>query len=133
LFTLTKSKPLKLFIVDDSDILRNNLADILSEIDGTEIIGEADDGINAIAGILEASPDLVILDIRMPGADGFEVLQETKKSLPDTKVIMFSNHSYSLYRQKSIDLGADYFFEKSGEINELLSTVEKLAADQMLF
>lgn len=132
MLTTTTPKTLKLFIADDSDILRNNLADMLSEIDGCKIVGEADDGINAIAGIHETDPDLLILDIRMPGADGFDVLQETKKRLPETKVIMFSNHSYIQYRQRCTDLGADYFFEKSGGINELINTVEALVQKQRL-
>lgn len=125
--TKTKSDPLTVFIVDDSDLLRQNLSEMLSEIDGTQIIGEAADGVEAIAKIQEVGPDLVILDIRLPGADGFEVLRAIKQYRPSIQIMMFTSHTQDQYAQKSFALGADYFFEKSGKFIDLLDQVESMA------
>ena len=117
---------MRVFIADDSEILRVRLIDMLSEIEGVEIIGQAQNSLDAIERIDKLSPHVVILDIRMPRTNGIEVLEAIKKDDESPKVIIFTNYPYPQYREKCMDLGADYFFDKSTEFEKLVDTVKYL-------
>ena len=120
---------MRVFIADDSELVRERLKELLSEISEVEIIGEAGDGEEAIKGILELHPDVVILDIRMPGGNGIDVLQAIKRGDPAPTVIMLTNYPYPQYRKKCMDLGADYFFDKSNEFERVMEVIEQLIKD----
>ena len=109
---------MKVFIVDDSAILRERLMSLLSELKGIEIVGQAQAPREAINSIRKLSPDAVILDIRMPGGNGINVLQNIKKDKPSPIVIVFTN--YPQYRKKCMDAGANFFFDKSTEFAKLI-------------
>ncbi len=110
---------MRVFIADDSSILRERLKAMLSDFPEVEIAGQAKDTPEAIKSIKEMKPDVVILDIRMPGGSGIEVLQNIKKDRPDIKVIVFTNYPYPQYRKKCMDLGADFFFAKASESDQI--------------
>ena len=117
---------MRLFIADDSEILRVRLIDMLSEIEGIEIIGQAQESLDAIKSIQELNPHVVILDIRMPRINGIKVLEAIKKDDESPTVIIFTNYLYPQYRKKCMDLGADFFFDKSTEFEKLFDTVKYL-------
>jgi DNA-binding NarL/FixJ family response regulator len=117
---------MKVFIADDSQILRERLKTMLSDFPEVEISGQAKDTPEAIKSIKELKPDVVILDIRMPGGSGIEVLQSIKKDRPEIKVIMFTNYPYPQYRKKCMNLGADFFFAKATESEEVPKVIEQL-------
>jgi DNA-binding NarL/FixJ family response regulator len=118
---------MRLFIADDSEILRLRLIDMLSEIEGVEIIGQAQNSLDAIESIEELNPHVVILDIRMPQVNGIKVLRAIKRNNHHLKVIIFTNYPYPQYRKRCLDLGADFFFDKSTEFEKLVDTVKYLA------
>jgi len=120
------SDTVKVFIADDSPILREHLKTMLSDFPEVEISGQAKDTPEAITSIKKLKPDVVILDIRMPGGSGIEVLQSIKKDRPDIKVIMFTNYPYPQYRKKCMDLGADFFFAKATESDQIPLAVSEL-------
>jgi DNA-binding NarL/FixJ family response regulator len=117
---------MKVFIADDSPILCERLKTMLSDFPEVEISGQAKDTPEAIKFIKELKPDVVILDIRMPGGSGIEVLQSIKKDRPDIKVIVFTNYPYPQYRKKCMDLGADFFFAKATESDQIPVAVSEL-------
>jgi len=116
---------MRLFIADDSEILRERLADILSEIEGVEIIGQGEEPITVIEAVERLLPDLVILDIRMPGGNGILILETLKKMENPPLVIMFTNYPYFQYRKRCLDAGADFFFYKSTEFEKLIDVVRE--------
>ncbi|HCL00348.1 MAG TPA: response regulator [Candidatus Marinimicrobia bacterium] len=118
---------MKILIVDDSDILRNHLITVLSDIENIEIVGESLDTDLAIKDIKKKKPDLVILDICIPGEGGIHVLKIAKKKYPDLKVIIFTDYPYPQYRTKCMEIGANYFFDKSTETEKLIETIKTLA------
>ena len=118
---------MRLFIADDSEILRERLVDILSEIEGIEIVGQEGDAIRVIAAIERLNPDLVILDIQMPGGNGILVLETLKKKEKPPLVIMFTNYPYLQYRKRCLDAGADFFFYKATEFEKLVNVIRKSA------
>ena len=120
---------LKVFIADDSEILRKHLATMLTEIPGVSIIGYADNTDTAIADIEAENPDVAILDIRMPGAGGIQVLKSIRQSNPQIKVIIFTDYPYPQYRKKCMEEGTDYFFDKSSESEKLVDLIRKMARE----
>jgi len=103
------------------------LITIISELDGVKIVGESQDTKSAIRDINKNKPDLVILDIRMPGEGGIHVLKVVKEKNPKLTVIIFTDYPYPQYRIKCLESGADYFFDKSTETEKMIETVKRLA------
>jgi len=117
---------MKIFIADDSAVVRERLIEMLSELPEIEIIGQAQDGLEATNLIKKLNPDVVILDIRMPRENGIDVLQNIKRDKQAPIVIMLSNYSYPQYRKKCMEAGADFFFEKSTEFEKVMEVVKKV-------
>ncbi len=117
---------MKVFIVDDSALVRERIIAMISENPGIEIIGQAKNAQEGINSILKLKPDVVILDIRMPGGNGIEVLKNIKKNNSAPTIIILTNYPYPQYRKKCIEAGADYFFDKSTEFNKIIEVIKKL-------
>ena len=123
---MTSNKNLTVFLADDSALIRERLPGMLAEITGVEVIGQAADGIEAINSVRELKPDVVVLDIRMPGKNGMDVLRELKKFEPTPCVIILTNYPYPQYRKKCLDMGADYFLDKSADFDSLFTVLKQL-------
>jgi len=120
----------KVLIVDDSKIVCNGLQQMLINIADVEIVGQAHNAPDAITSISESKPDVVILDIRLPGKSGIDVLKDIRAKKLPSRVIMLTNYPYPQYRKKCEDLGADYFFDKVTEIEKIPNVIEELAKDK---
>jgi DNA-binding NarL/FixJ family response regulator len=110
---------MKVFIVDDSALVRERVVAMLAELDDVQVVGQAQDVGEATDSIHRLKPDAVILDIRMPGGNGIDVLQHIKRDQPTLKVIMLTNYPYPQYRKKCLEAGADFFFDKSTEFDQI--------------
>ena len=117
---------MRVFIADDSMLILERLKTMFSEHPEIEIVGEAQDGIGAIKTIRKLNPDVVVLDIKMPGVDGLDVLKDIKNNYQNIKVIMLTNYPYPQYRRKCMELGADYFFKKSTEFENVMGALKQL-------
>jgi DNA-binding NarL/FixJ family response regulator len=117
---------MKVLIVDDSTIVCKGLRQILSNVADVEIIGEVHDGSQAIQCISGLRPDIVILDIRLFGLSGLEVLKDVRDKKLPIHVIMLTNYSDPQYRQKCADLGADFFLDKSKESGKIPNMLKEL-------
>ena len=116
---------IKVLIADDSLIVREHLVTMLDELAGIEIVGQADNVAEAISGIRILQPHVVILDIRMPGGNGIDVLQTIKQDEVAPKVIILTNYPYPAYRQKCLQAGADFFLDKSAEFDQIPGLFER--------
>ncbi|MEX1276744.1 MAG: response regulator transcription factor [Bacteroidota bacterium] len=119
---------MKIFIADDSPVVRARLLTMLSDFDQMEVVGQASTVQEAKNGIATTRPDVVILDVRMPGGTGIDVLHSLKKKHGLPVVIIFTNFPYDQYRSRCFEAGADYFFDKSTEFDQMLVVFEKLAS-----
>lgn len=118
---------MNVLIVDDSTPLRKRLVQMVLDINSVSTVGDARNADEALAAIPTLDPDLVILDIQLPSGSGIDVLRTIKQTRPATKVIMLTNYPYPQYQEKCRELGADYFFSKSFNSNNLIALVERLA------
>jgi DNA-binding NarL/FixJ family response regulator len=117
---------IKLLIADDSSLLQGYLMDTVRRFQEIRIVGHAEDVPHAVESVAKLKPDVVILDIQMPGGSGIDVLETIKKSKPSPIVIMFTNYPYPQYRKKCLAAGADFFFDKSLEFDALTDTLKNL-------
>ena len=120
---------MKVFIADDSSEIRKRIIAMLSDLaERIEMIGEAENVQDAINSIHEFDPDVVILDIRMPGGSGIDVLKKIKKINEVPVIIILTNYPHSQYRKKCMEAGADFFFDKSRDFEEIVKVVSGICA-----
>lgn len=124
------ARQLRLLIADDSTTLCERLVNMFSELAGVEVVGLATDVSSAEDAISRLKPDVVILDIQMPGGSGIDVLRSLKQRRDPLITIMLTNHPYPQYRQKCLELGADYFFSKSTDAQQLVAVIGRLVTSQ---
>ena len=118
---------LTVYIVEDSEVMRERLMESVADITGVKVVGQSGDPLEALNSIRESQPDVIILDIRLPRRSGIDVLKDIKEAQTAPIVIMVTNYPYRQYRQACITAGADYFFSKIDEfemIRETLSRIE---------
>ncbi len=118
-------------LVDDSLLVRERVANIISEIPGVKVIGEAGNSREAIAVVRKTNPDVVMLDIKMPGESGLQVLKKLRNEFEELKIVMLTNYSDSQYKAECLMHGADYFLSKSDEFDKLPEVFSKLGKTQI--
>jgi DNA-binding NarL/FixJ family response regulator len=123
---------IRVVIVDDHALFRKGLDLILSEEPDIKIVGEAADGIEAVSRAEELTPDVVLMDIRMPRSNGIEAARRIRDHLPETRVIMLtvSDADEDLY--ESVKAGASGYLLKEVAIEELADAVRAVARGQSL-
>ncbi len=125
-----KQKPVSTIIVDDSLVIRRRLAAMIAELAGVEVVAEAStaqEGLNLTESL---KPDVVVVDIRMPGRSGIGMLEDMKALHPKPKIIVLTNYPYVAYRRRCLDLGADYFFDKSTQFERVLEVLREMSSEQ---
>src|SRR5687768_13892516 len=110
---------LKVLIVEDSEIVTRRIRSMLKEMPEVSVVGEAVNGTEALAINEVMHPDVVLLDIKLPGTNGVDVLKEIKQKNKATKVMMLTNYSDLHHRKRCKEAGADYFFDKSIEFEKV--------------
>lgn len=118
---------IRVVLADDEAMMRAGVAAILAADPGIEVVAEAADGRSAVSQVLATHPDVVLLDIRMPGLDGLGAAAEIRRLLPATGVIMLTTFGEDDYIERALGLGASGFLLKSGDPRELLSGIHAVA------
>jgi DNA-binding NarL/FixJ family response regulator len=121
---------LRIVIVEDSAIIRARLAETLAEIPNLEIVGVAETEQEAVALLRDAQWDATVLDLQLKKGTGLGVLKTLGQSARAAKrtVIVFTNYAFPQYKERSLLLGADYFFDKSREFQRVREVLSELAA-----
>jgi DNA-binding NarL/FixJ family response regulator len=109
----------RVLIVDDSLLLRERLSCRLGNIEGIEIAGKACDVPGGIETFRRVNPDVVVLDLLMPGGSGIDVLETIKRERPATIVMILTNHPLPQLKKKSEEAGAEYFFDKTRDFGKM--------------
>lgn len=120
-------QPVSVVLADDSDVVRQRLRSAIAGIPGVAVVGEAPDAEQALAQIRTNAPDVVVLDMFMPGGGGTRVLQDLQGADARPIMLVFTNFAYPEYRDACLQLGADHFLDKSADLDRLLSIISQLA------
>jgi two-component system response regulator DevR len=119
---------LKVFIADDSVVVREKMKEALEEQGSIKVIGESGDTEQAITEIRRLDPQVVIIDIRMPGGGGLPVLKDLKARTPGRVAIILTSFPFPQYREAYLAAGADYFFDKTKDIPQMTDKLIELAS-----
>jgi len=117
----------RVLLVDDQALLRSGFRMVLEEEDGIEVVGEAADGNEAVARTLEMSPDVVLMDVRMPGSDGIEATRRIVEQHPATRVLILTTFDLDEYAFSALRYGASGFLLKDVQPAELVAAIRSVA------
>ena len=115
---------MRVLIVDDHPVTRDGLRAALSTSDEIEIVGEASNGEEAVTMAAELTPDVVFMDVRMPGMSGIEATQEIRKANPDTKIILFTVEESRSVLAEAIRAGVSGYLLKESSASELVHAAQ---------
>jgi DNA-binding NarL/FixJ family response regulator len=119
---------MRILIADDNEYVRRGVKAILSSAADCEVCGEAIDGTEAIQRVLELLPDLILLDISMPGLSGLDVARAVREKAPATRIVIMSQHDPAVLLPRAMQAGAHACVDKSRLAMDLLPTIERMLA-----
>ena len=117
-----------IILADDHALMRQGIRSIIEAVPGHRVIGETGDGHQLLGMLKKTVPDMVILDISMPGLRGIEAAREIKMRWPDIRILMLSMHKSEEFLSMALEAGADGYLLKEDTGDELLHAIEQLRA-----
>src|SRR5438552_16320774 len=114
---------IKVLIADDHSIVRSGLKKLLNEENNIEVSGEAANHQEVMASLLSSTPDMLLLDISMPGKDGLDTLKAVATRYPKMKVLILSMHPEDRYAVRAIKAGAAGYVSKQSATDELVNAI----------
>ncbi|HQG45005.1 MAG TPA: response regulator transcription factor, partial [bacterium] len=121
----------RILLADDHALLRDGLRMVLSSEPGFEVIGEAEDGLKAIAMAAELQPDVLLLDVQMPNMRGTEAISEIKRLVPQIRILVLSMHDREEYILEALRSGADGYILKKSAASELISALHHVVDGEL--
>ena len=114
---------IRVFLVDDHPLLRIGLRHSLNSNRGITVVSEADNGFKAVQGIMESCPDVVLMDVDMPGLSGIEATRLLRTEFPGMIILVLSNYRDEKYIVGAMDAGADGYISKTIDVEELVGMI----------
>jgi DNA-binding NarL/FixJ family response regulator len=118
--------PRKIIVAEDHKILREGLISLLAGSDDIKVVGQAEDGLEAIRRVDQVHPDLVLLDLSMPRMDGLSAIKEIKTRSPKTKILALTIHESEDFILEAFKSGADGYCLKDASSSELLMAIKSV-------
>ncbi|MCK7596214.1 response regulator transcription factor [Microbulbifer sp. CAU 1566] len=118
----------RILLVDDHSLMRAGIRALLDELEGFEVIGECGNGLEAVELVHREEPDLLLLDISLPGLNGLEVVQQLGQSHPDLRVLMLSMHAGPEYVARALGSGASGYLLKDSAFDELAAALQAVCS-----
>jgi DNA-binding NarL/FixJ family response regulator len=122
------SAAIRIYLCDDVPELRALLRYGLEEDPDLQVVGEAGNAQAGIDGVAETKPDVVLLDLSMPGMDGLEAIPRIREVSPDTAIVVFSGFAAERMREPALKLGAARYVEKGEPLESVRATIREVAA-----
>ncbi|MGM0420356.1 MAG: response regulator [Bacillota bacterium] len=123
----------KVLVADDHELVREGICRLLGLFENIEVIGEAGDGLEAVAMVREHVPDLVLLDLNMPRMNGINAISKIKEFNPEIKIIILTIHDDEEYIYKVTSAGAEGFLQKDITSDELKEAIERVLDGETVF
>jgi DNA-binding NarL/FixJ family response regulator len=122
----TKNTPIRVFVADDVPDMRALVRFALEDAADMVVVGEAGTGAEAVEGVGNTRPDVVLLDLSMPDLDGLEVIPVVRERSPDTAIVVFSGFEAARMRGPTLELGAHRYVEKGRPLDELRAAIREV-------
>ena len=121
---------IRVLVVDDHDLVRTGISRMLADIDGLQVIGQAESGEAAIKKSRELKPDVVLMDVKMPGIGGLEATRKLLRSHPDIKVIAVTVCEEDPFPTRLLQAGAAGYLTKGAALDEMVQAIRMVFAGQ---
>lgn len=121
---------IKVLIVDDHQLVRIGTSRLLEDVEGLEIVANAESGEQAIEFVQQLSPDIVLMDVQMPGIGGLEATRRCLRIDPDVKIIAVTVHEDELYPSKLFKVGVSGYITKKADMDEMVRAIRKVMAGE---
>ncbi|MEV1132337.1 response regulator transcription factor [Agromyces sp. NPDC049794] len=125
---MINTSPIRAVIADDHDLFRDGMRAMLAAATGIEVVGEASDGNRALATTIAARPDVLLLDVEMPGAPVLSTITRVLAESPQTRIVIVTMHRDRVLASHLLAAGASAFISKSTTSAELIDTVRRITA-----
>ncbi|HLK94776.1 MAG TPA: response regulator transcription factor [Nocardioidaceae bacterium] len=125
-------EPVRVLVVDDQELFRRGLTMVIGALDGIDLVGEAGDGRTALELAVRTDPDVVLLDVRMPGFSGIETCAELKAIMPSVRIVMLTASDEEADLFDAVKSGASGYLLKDASIDDVASAVRLVADGQSL-
>jgi DNA-binding NarL/FixJ family response regulator len=123
----------RVLLVDDHTVVRRGLRKILESTPEIEVVGEVGDGADAVSVTAKLVPDVVLMDVSLPGLNGIEATRRISKDAPDARVVMLSMHADEQYVRQSIGAGAKGYLLKDSDDQDLVDAVLAVSRGETYF
>lgn len=117
---------IKVLVVDDHALVRIGIRRLLEETEDIQVVAEADNGEDALLCVKKYQPDIILLDLKMPGVDGWEVIRRLKHSVKSIKIIALSSLSMEPLPSKVLQLGAMGYLTKESSLDEMTTAIRRV-------
>lgn len=121
---------LRIVLAEDHKVMREGLRIVLDREADLEVVGEADDGVTAVQLTRELRPDVVVMDLSMPGLDGLKATEALTTTVPDCRILILTRHAEVSYVQRLLKAGASGYVLKQSAAEELVRAIRRVAAGQ---
>ncbi len=125
------SNPITILIVDDHEVVRNGIRAYLETLDEFQVVGEAASGAEAIKLVQDLIPDVVLMDLIMPGMDGIETTREVKKISPRTQVVVLTSYHEDEHIFPALKAGAISYVLKDMKMEKLAETIQRAVRNEV--
>ena len=124
---------IKVLLADDHKLLIDGLRPLIDKLRDIEVVGVANDGLKAVEMAVQLKPDIILLDISMPGLNGMDAARKIIRDLPHTKIIMLSMHADRRYIKESLRIGARGYILKESAAKEVIKAIGDVQKGKMFF
>ncbi|MBX5436954.1 MAG: response regulator transcription factor [Alicyclobacillaceae bacterium] len=129
---MTAHRPIRIAITDDNEYFRETLREVLQFESDFQVVGVWKHGLEALLGLEQARPDVVLLDINMPLMSGVEATRKLQEKFPDVRIIILSMHDDAGYVLETLKSGAAGYLVKDGSVTEVVRAIREVAAGRAM-
>ncbi len=126
------SESIRVLVVDDHDLLREGVVGTLSSFDDIDVVGEANNGVTAVTLVADLEPDVVVMDLVMPGGSGMDAIRKIRDNHPRTRVLALTSFTDGSLVRRAIEAGATSFLFKTVDVDGFVNAVRMTAAGQTM-
>jgi DNA-binding NarL/FixJ family response regulator len=130
---MTTDRPIRIVVADDHPVVRGRMVAMLRTIPGLDVVGEASDGDAAVHAVLECRPDVILMDVRMPGRGGIEATRQIRELVPDCRVLMVTMYDDDATVFTAMQAGAQGYLLKDAEQEDIVRAVHGVVAGEAIF
>jgi len=130
---MTTDRPIRIVVADDHPVVRGGLVAMLRTIPGLDVVGEASDGDAAVHAVLECRPDVILMDVRMPGRDGIAATRQIRELVPECRVLMVTMYDDDATVFTAMQAGAQGYLLKDAAQDDIVRAVHGVVAGEAIF